>query len=423
VPTIGGIAGFTAVQTYTYDSLDRIKSAAELVAGNQTWKQTFLFDRFGNRTFDIANTTIQSVDSAIPKVANPEILQANNKLKEDQDSDGQADYLYDLSGNLVKDARNQQFTYNAENLQASATGSSLSMIYGYDGNNKRVKAYDAVNNKATIFVYDAEGDLAAEYAINAPPPTTPTISYLTEDALGSVRITTNSFGEIKARRDFLPYGEELYAGLGGRSTNQKYSSSTDDARKKFATYQRDTETGLDFAQSRYYSPMNGRFILSNPTPTGPRQRQTRAEQVADVASILPLPGGKYVGGIVGKILFKGAAKTVAKPVVKTVINSIKYSNKGVKATTRYKRPNNATTKAQRKSVQGKPCVDCGKTTAKQVANHKEPLVKEHYETGTINRTKMKDLKSVNSQCPTCSAKQGAELSRYSKEMKKKIKEE
>lgn len=49
-----------------------------------------------------------------------------------------------------------------------------------------------------------------------------------------------------------------------------------------------------------------------------------------------------------------------------------------KATSPYKRPNNATTKAQRKSVQGKPCVTCGKTTSKQVANHKKPLVKEYY---------------------------------------------
>ena len=56
----------------------------------------------------------------------------------------------------------------------------------------------------------------------------PVIGYLTEDGLGSVRVTTNSFGEIKARRDFLPFGEELYAGLAGRNASQKYSSTEDD---------------------------------------------------------------------------------------------------------------------------------------------------------------------------------------------------
>ena len=109
------------------------------------------------------------------------------------------------------------------------------MAYSYDGNNKRVKTYDAVNDRTTIFVYDVNGLLAAEYTINVPPPSVPVISYLTEDALGSVRVTTNSFTEVKARRDFLPFGEELYAGIAGRNANQKYSLSTDDNRKKFAT--------------------------------------------------------------------------------------------------------------------------------------------------------------------------------------------
>jgi RHS repeat-associated protein len=120
-------------------------------------------------------------------------------------------------------------------------------------------------------VYDASGRLAAEYGVNLPAPTNPTISYLTEDSLGSVRVTTNSFGEIKARRDFLPFGEELYAGLAGRNANHKYSSNADDTRKKFATYQRDSETGLDFAQSRYYSPMQGRFTSPDEFKGGPEE--------------------------------------------------------------------------------------------------------------------------------------------------------
>ena len=94
------------------------------------------------------------------------------------------------------------------------------MTYTYDGNNKRVKSYDAVNDQTTIFVYDASGQLAAEYTINVPAPSSPTISYLRNDALGSVRVTTNSFGDVKARRDFLHFGEELYAGLASRNTNQ-----------------------------------------------------------------------------------------------------------------------------------------------------------------------------------------------------------
>ena len=281
VPTIGGSTGFSAVQTYTYDTLDRIQTAAENISGNQTWKQTFTYDRFGNRNFDTVNTTILSTESIVPKIVNPEILTANNQFKEDQDGDSQADYLYDTSGNITKNARDQNFTYDAENRQLTATGTGLSATYSYDGNGKRVKLYNAVNAQTTIFVYDSDGDLAAEYTVDVPAPANPTITYLTQDALGSVRVTTNSFGEVKSRRDFLPFGDELYAGIGGRNTNQKYSASADDTRKKFATYQRDIETGLDFAQSRYYSPMQGRFTSPDEFKGGPDELFDFEEDASD----------------------------------------------------------------------------------------------------------------------------------------------
>jgi RHS repeat-associated protein len=271
IPTIGATTGFTAVQSYTYDKLDRLKSATETIGGNQTWKQTFLFDRFGNKNFDSnpANTTIFSTESLVPKVSNPEVLQTNNRFKEDQDGDGQPDYLYDPSGNITKNARSQDFTYDAENRQVTAISNNLSVSYAYDGNGERIKSYNTVTNQTTIFVYDASGQLAAEYTINVPAPTNPTISYTTEDALGSPRVITNSFGEVKSRRDFLPFGEELYAGIANRNSNQKYSSNSDDTRQKFTGYQRDSETGLDFAQSRYYSPMQGRFTSPDEFKGGP----------------------------------------------------------------------------------------------------------------------------------------------------------
>lgn len=86
----------------------------------------------------------------------------------------------------------------------------------------------------------------------------------------------------------------------------------------------------------------------------------------------------------------------------------------------YKRPSNATNKMLRDSVQNKPCVDCGKISKRQVADHKKPLVEEYYETGTIDRQKMKTIDAVQPQCPTCSAKQGAKMSQYSKQKKHEL---
>jgi len=87
-------------------------------------------------------------------------------------------------------------------------------------------------------------------------------------------------------------------------------------------------------------------------------------------------------------------------------------------TDKYQRPSGATTKAQRESVQGKPCVDCGTTTKRQVADHKEPLVQEYYRSGTIDQKNMKSIDAIQPQCPTCSAKQGGMLRGFSMEMKR-----
>jgi hypothetical protein len=71
-------------------------------------------------------------------------------------------------------------------------------------------------------------------------------------------------------------------------------------------------------------------------------------------------------------------------------------------------------------VQGKPCIDCGVKTDKQIADHKKPLVEEYYETGTIDTVRMRDVDAVQPQCPTCSVKQGANLSKFSKQKKKEL---
>jgi RHS repeat-associated protein len=81
----------------------------------------------------------------------------------------------------------------------------------------------------------------------------------------------------------------------------------------------------------------------------------------------------------------------------------------------YKRPNNATTKEQRGSVQGKPCATCGASGQKNNADHKDPLVEQHYR-GGVQPNKSPD--AVRPQCPTCSAQQGGYLKQFSTAMKK-----
>jgi hypothetical protein len=74
----------------------------------------------------------------------------------------------------------------------------------------------------------------------------------------------------------------------------------------------------------------------------------------------------------------------------------------------YERPM-GTTRAQRASVQCKPCVTCGVTDDVMVADHKVPLVVEWYQNFKINLTRAKSVDAVQPQCRSCSDRQGGRM--------------
>ena len=239
VPTVGSNQGFTALQTYSYDSLSRIKQAQETIDNNQTpnWKQTFSYDRFGNRRFDEANTTTLA-QNCPTAVCNPTVDLATNKL---------IGYQFDNAGNTKVDAENRTFIYDGENKQVEVKDSYGNSIgrYFYDGDGKRVKKISLT--ETTLFIYDKQGLLIAECSTQLSQ--TSNISFMTADHLNSPRINTNSLGQVISRHDYQPFGEEI------ARTNYGWDS----VRKKFTSYERDTETNLDYAQSRYFNSGFGRF--------------------------------------------------------------------------------------------------------------------------------------------------------------------
>ncbi|MEP6703940.1 MAG: hypothetical protein ABJB34_03965, partial [Acidobacteriota bacterium] len=204
VPAAAGNAAFTATESYFYDSMNRVASAVETVAGNQTWKQTFNYDRYGNRRFDPAGTT--TLGSCPQAICNPAVNTANNRLATGQN------YVYDAAGSVTRDAGGQRFGYDAESHQKEFFGASNQTTapdatYQYDGEGRRVKK--VVGSEVTIFVYDASGQLAAEYSSAAASVSQAKVSYLTADHLGSPRIITDQYGRVSSRKDFAAFGDEI----------------------------------------------------------------------------------------------------------------------------------------------------------------------------------------------------------------------
>jgi RHS repeat-associated protein len=91
------------------------------------------------------------------------------------------------------------------------------------------------------------------------------LRWFVTDQLGTPRMLFDQTGSLAgvSRHDYLPFGEEIFAGTGGRTTTQGYSA-TDGVRQKFTQKERDNETGLDFFEARYYASTQGRFTSVDP---------------------------------------------------------------------------------------------------------------------------------------------------------------
>jgi RHS repeat-associated protein len=148
-----------------------------------------------------------------------------------------------------------------------STGPNNRTKYSYDGEGRRVQR--VASGVTTQYVYDAQGQLAAEFSAQAPTVTG--TEYLIADHLGSTRMATNSSGVCLQLHDYLPFGEDAINTLGGRTGC--YGTS-DGVAEKFTGKERDGETTLDFFDVRYFSGAQGRFTSPDPVSGSPYDSQS-----------------------------------------------------------------------------------------------------------------------------------------------------
>jgi RHS repeat-associated protein len=242
-------------QSFSYDALNRLSSATETNGGTTNWSQTNAYDRYGNRQIDYGGGSY-----------NVSFSSTTNRITT-------SGFSYDSSGNLTNDTIHA-YAFDGNDKIKSVDSTTA---YTYDGSGSRVRKLVGEN---VSFVYGLAGELIMEFDgssgnlkkeyISGGITIEPTAvnsngtQYGTADHLGTSRVIANSSGSVISRHDYMPFGEELGASVGGRTTGMGFSNSGDNNRKKFTGYERDNETGLDFAQARYNSNILGRFTSPDP---------------------------------------------------------------------------------------------------------------------------------------------------------------
>jgi RHS repeat-associated protein len=202
------------------------------------WGETYGYDGFGN----LVSKTPTGGAPQLSIGVNP----ANNQVV------GQS---YDANGNQSVAG----VSYDAENRINSLPG----ILYAYDSQNERVwkgtfSGGNLISQEAYFYGVDGQklGTYALVFNTSSPVYFSSTNTNLSV-YFGGKRVAVNGVAFAQDRLGsntqgrYFPYGEDR----GTPIANDQV---------KFATYTRDSATGLDYADQRYYSNQFGRFLSPDP---------------------------------------------------------------------------------------------------------------------------------------------------------------
>jgi len=232
---------------YQYDQLGRLISAATQGAGG--WGLAWNHDGFGN-------LTQQSVTKGQMTGFTLGINGATNRVT------GQN---YDANGNWLG-SWGQSQTYDVDNRVHTASSTQHQETYLYSARNERMVS-KRDQDRHRVHFYGADGLLLGIYTLEITQQN-PSYTYPVRLAdqeriyfggrlmqIGGEWVATDRLGSVVRKGTtnykYAPYGQEI----GG---------ATDNDTVKFATYTRDTASGLDYALNRYYKPEWGRFTSPDP---------------------------------------------------------------------------------------------------------------------------------------------------------------
>ncbi len=237
---------------YQYDALKRLISAASTPnsGGPAAWTETYGMDGFGNLTSKVLNgtTTSMGVDGATNRLVNG---------------------LYDANGNMTSGAGASLVYDEANRLKQASPTSGGTEYYGYAPDNKRVLRVKADGTEEWT-LFGIGGEKLGTYAAIGPRAFTDNWGDPTGEMTASFRaLKLNVWfdGRLVTEGGLAVYQDRLGTNRASGARFRPYGdeiASTANDRVKFGTYTRDSFTGLDYADQRFYASSYGRFNTADP---------------------------------------------------------------------------------------------------------------------------------------------------------------
>ena len=228
---------------YSYDSLGRLSAASTT---STAWGQSFVYDGWGNRT-----------DQLVTKGAAPVISVTVDPATNRINSSG---YLYDGAGNLTKMPKGSGYlniVYDVENRVLEAKSGICCTAdgerYGYAADNRRIYKNVIGTGESVSFWLGGQRLTSMGLTVDGNGywsgfSSSSGIAYFGGRRVGELNDRLGS--EASNAKSYYPYGQE--------------KTVTTDGKYKFATYFRDSWSGLDYADQRYYASGLGRFLTADP---------------------------------------------------------------------------------------------------------------------------------------------------------------
>lgn len=266
----GSSANKTAA--YVYDDLYRLTSATITnTTSGSNYTHTFSFDSIGN--------ILTKSDQGSYTYAETGKVNPHGVTLVDNGSGTTKTYTYDDNGNMTQevfddgtDTITKSMTWDHLNRMTQTTvndGTNTTTIsYTYDQGGRRLKksvndGTTTVTTKYPFADFEVTTTNSTKTTVNADTQHVATIENTGtsqivyshhDDHLGGANIVTSVSGNLVQVLDYFPFG----------SVRVDDKSSTYDSTQKFTGHELDDDTGLYYAQARYYDAETGRFISQDP---------------------------------------------------------------------------------------------------------------------------------------------------------------